>query len=229
MDVLIACEESQAVCVEMRKLGHSAFSCDIQPCSGGHPEWHIMGDVLPLINGRCEFQTMDGKTHKAEGRWELLIAHPPCTHLAASGARHFAKKAADGRQQQGIEFFMMFANADCERIAIENPIGIMSTRYRKPDQIIQPWQFAIEEEEKTEKSTCLWLKGLPKLKPLNVEKPEIPYKEWTDAKTGRIKRQTLWCYNTRCLGPKARAKAASRTFQGIAHAFAEQWAGRTEE
>lgn len=235
MRILVACEESQAVTTELRKLGHEAYSCDIIECSGGHPEWHIMQDVLPLLNGNCTFMTQDiadgmesiMPNHWIRGQWDMIIAFPPCTHLANSGARHFEKKRADGRQQQGIDFFMKIANADCDRIAIENPVGIMSTKWRKPDQIIQPWQFALSEEEKTEKSTCLWLKGLPTLKSLCVEKPEIPYKEWFDEKAGRMKRQTLWCYNTRCLGPKMRAMAASKTFPGIAKAMAEQWAGES--
>lgn len=225
MRVLVACEESQAVCKEFRRLGHEAYSCDIIECSGGHPEWHIMHDVLPLLDGRCEFRTEDGTNHRVGGKWGMIIAFPPCTHLANSGARHFEKKRADGRQQQGADFFMNIANADCDRIAIENPVGVMSTKWRKPDQIIQPWQFALSDEEKTEKSTCLWLKGLPTLKPLCAEKPAIPYKEWFDEKAGRMKRQTLWYYNTRCLGPKMRAKAASKTFLGIAKAMAEQWGG----
>lgn len=113
MRVLIACEESQEVTIEMRRLGHEAYSCDIQDCSGGHPEWHIKGDALELINGNCRFKTMDGEWHEIDGQWDMLIAHPPCTHLAASGARHFAKKRADGRQQEAIKFFMAFINADC--------------------------------------------------------------------------------------------------------------------
>lgn len=210
MKILVACEESQAVTKELRRLGHEAYSCDIIPCSGGHPEWHLQQDVIPLL----------------KEKWDMIIAFPPCTHLAVSGARHFEKKRADGRQQQAIDFFMTIASADCPRIAIENPIGIMSSKWRKPDQIIQPWQFALSDEEKTEKSTCLWLKGLPPLKAVYNEKPEIPYKEWYDEKAGRVKRQTLWYYNTRCLGPKERAKAASKTFPGIAKAMAEQWAGQ---
>lgn len=138
MRVLIACEESQVVCIEFRKLGHEAYSCDILDCSGGHPEWHIKGDVLNYLTG-----------------WDMIIAFPPCTHLAVSGSRHFAKKIADGRQQEGITFFMQIAKAPCEIIAIENPIGIMSTLFRKPDQIIHPYQFGDPEK----KSTCLWLKG----------------------------------------------------------------------
>lgn len=231
MNVLIACEESQAVCIEMRRLGHNAFSCDVQECSGGHPEWHIMGDVLPLINGRCEFKTMDGKTHRIEGRWDLLIAHPPCRFLTLTGNRwynveRYGQKAIDRLQERekAIAFFMAFANADCLRIAIENPIGIMSSRYRKADQIVQPWQFALTEEENTEKATCLWLKGVSPLSPLNKEKPEISYHEWTTP-DGKKKRQTTWYYQTRCLPHSLRAIAASKTFPGIARAFAEQWAG----
>lgn len=220
MRVLVACEESQAVCKEFRKLGHEAYSCDIIECSGGHPEWHIQGDALLALRGG-QMTTMDGQTHDV-GKWDMIIAFPPCTHLANSGARHFAKKRADGRQQQGIDFFMNIANANCDRIAIENPVGIMSSIFRKPDQIIQPWQFALTDEENTEKATCLWLKGLPLLKPVHTEKPEIQYKEWFDEKAGRTKRQTLWYYNTRCLGPKERAKVASKTFPGIAKAMT-QW------
>ena len=152
MRILVACEESQAVTIEMRRLGHEAYSCDIQPCSGGHPEWHIQGDALELI----------------KLKWDMIIAHPPCTYLTVTGNRWFnverygerAMKRFEERDK-AIEFFIAFANADCPRIAIENPIGIMSNRFRRPDQIIQPWQFALSEEEKTEKSTCLWLKGLP--------------------------------------------------------------------
>lgn len=130
MRVLVACEESQEVCKAFRALGHEAYSCDIEPCSGGHPEWHIQGDVLPLL----------------KEKWDLIIAHPPCTHLAVSGARWFAEKRADGRQQAAIDFFMQFVNADCEHIAVENPVSIMSTQYRKPDQIIQPWMFGHPEK-----------------------------------------------------------------------------------
>jgi len=202
--ILIACEESQTVCKEFRNLGHEAYSCDIVDCSGGYPDWHIKGDVVPLL----------------KQKWDMIIAFPPCTHLCVSGARHFAKKIADGRQQQGIDFFMLFANADCERIAIENSIGIISNKWRKPDQIIQPWQFG----DKFQKSTCLWLKGLPKLTPTKiVEKGE--FKEWTDPKTGKIKKQPLWFFEalTNSKTPSERAKLRSKTFPGIAKAMAEQW------
>ena len=203
MRILVACEESQAVTKELRKLGHEAYSCDILSCSGGHPEWHLQQDVIPLL----------------KEKWDMIIAFPPCTHLAVSGARHFEQKIKDGRQQQGIDFFMQFANADCPRIAIENPIGIMSTKYRKPDQIIQPWMFG----DKYTKSTCLWLKGLPKLKPTNiVEHGE--YFEWIDKK-GRKKRQPKWFYEAlkKAKTSEERSIIRSKTFPGIAEAMATQW------
>ena len=224
MKILVACEESQAVTKELRRLGHEAYSCDIIDQSGGYPEWHIMQDVLPLLNGRCEFTTTDGVNHAVDGKWDMVIAFPPCTHLAVSGAAHFAKKRADGRQQHGIDFFMEFANADVPRTAIENPIGIMSSVWRKPDQIIQPWWFG----DNVGKSTCLWLKGLPILSPEVKERPPIEYHTWT-TKTGKQKRQELWFYQTRCLPHKDRGRAASKTFPGIARAMAEQWAGPAPE
>lgn len=237
LKILVACEESQAVTIELRRLGHEAYSCDIVPCSGGHPEWHIMQDVLPLLNGHCTFSTMDGGgIHKLTSRWDAIIAFPPCTHLAVSGAKHFDKKRLDGRQRAAIEFFCQFLVADCDHIAIENPVGIISGDYipkhfpdlaekyglpRKPSQIIQPWQFALADDELTEKTTCLWLKGLPLLTPIRTEKPELTYWEKVDPVTGKHRRQTLWYYNTRCLTGEARARAASKTFPGIARAMAE--------
>lgn len=182
MDVLIACEESQRVCAAFREKGHDAFSCDIQECSGGHPEWHIQGDVLPLLDGRCEFKTADGTRHSISDRWDLIIAHPPCTHLSSSGQWAYKKGKDINLKYEAIEFFMKFANADCKYIAIENPIGVMSTEYRKPNQIIQPWQFG----HKAQKSTCLWLKGLPLLTPTNiVDKGE--FVEWIDKKPAKRK------------------------------------------
>jgi len=157
------------------------------PCSGGHPEWHLQGDVLCFLTG---------------GDWDLVIAFPPCTHLAVSGARHFEQKRADGRQQEAIEFFMMFTKLEC-KWAIENPIGIMSTHYRKPDQIIQPWQFGHGET----KATCLWLNGLPKLEPTNIVE-------------GR--EQRIW----KMAPSPDRAKERSKTFAGIAQAMANQWSER---
>ena len=223
MKILIACEESQAVCKELRRLGHEAFSCDIIPCSGGHPEWHIMQDVLPLLNGSCEFQTVDGTGHTVSGKWDMIIAFPPCTHLSSSGQWAYAKGFKDIRLREGaVEFFMAFANADCSRIVIENPVGIMSTRWRKPDQIIHPWQFG----HKAEKQTCLWLKGVQPLIPQIIKKPELDYFEWVDSKTGKPKRMQRWMYDIRCISDrKKRAAIASKTFPGIAKAMAEQWAG----
>lgn len=232
MKVLVACEESQAVTIELRKLGHEVYSCDLVECSGGHPEWHIQGDVLPLLNGNCVFKTMDGIEHIIEGKWDMIIAHPPCTYLTVTGNRWFDVVRYGYKAQNrwndrciAISFFLQIAYADCDRIAIENPIGCMSTYFRKPDQIIHPWQFAITDDDKTMKATCLWLKGLPTLKPRHSEKPEIEYFEWFDEKAGRTKKQSLWYYNTRRLPPAERAKAASKTFPGIARAMAEQLGG----
>ena len=207
MNVLIACEESQRVCIAFREKGHNAFSCDILPCSGGHPEWHICGDVLPLLNGNCNFYTMDDEFHIIDGKWDLIIAHPPCTHLAVSGARRFKEgKKPLWLQDEAAEFFMKFVNADCERIAVENPVCIMSTRYRKPDQIINPWQFGHPEQKKT----CLWLKGLPLL-----HETENVYDYMM---TLPLKQRTrIWQLGSN------HAKERSKTFSGIAKAMATQW------
>ena len=222
MNVLVACEESQRVCMAFRERGHEAYSCDIQECSGGHPEWHIKGDVLPIINGYKTptdiFITQDGFAHYVPKKWDLIIAHPPCTDLAVSGARHFARKQADGTQQKSIAFFMEFVKADCEKVAIENPICIMSTHYRKPDQIIQPYQFG----HHARKSTCLWLKGLPNLIPTNIVDPgEIDKNgfsrgaslDYAIDENGKI---LAW-------NDPRTAKLRSKTFPGIAKAMAEQW------
>lgn len=207
MRVLVACEESQAVTIELRRLGHEAYSCDIQDCSGGHPEWHIKGDALELL----------------KMKWDMLIAFPPCTHLAVSGARHFAKKQADGRQQEAIDFFMRFVNADCPRIAVENPIGIMSSKYRKPNQIIQPYMFG----DHARKTTCLWTKGLPPLVATDVVDPgEIckgGFSKGASADCARDENGKIIAWND----PRT-AKIRSKTFPGIARAMAEQWAGPAE-
>lgn len=197
MKILVACEESQAVCIELRNRGHESFSCDVLPCSGGHPEWHIQDDVLK---------------HLAEG-WDMMIAFPPCTHLAVSGAKWFEQKRKDGRQQEGIDFFMAMINAPIERIAVENPIGIMSTLYRKPDQIIQPFQFG----NNSRKSTCLWLKNLPKLKPTEIVVPDIYV-----CKNGKTFSRD---YMDSLSAGKNRGHLRSKTYDGIAKAMAEQWAG----
>ena len=214
MNVLIACEESQIVCTAFRERGHNAFSCDLQECSGGHPEWHIMGDCVPFLNGNCAFTTMDGKSHKQVGNWDLIIAHPPCTDLAVSGAKHFERKRADGSQQKSIDFFMLFTNINCDKVAIENPIGIMSTIYRKPDQIIQPYFFG----DPHRKSTCLWLKGLPPLKHTNVVEPQL--NTYTCKSGKKVTFDVLYCKGTHGI---PRAKLRSKTFPGIALAMADQW------
>jgi hypothetical protein len=200
MRVLLACEESQAVCIEFRKLGIEAFSCDIEDCSGGYPEWHIKDDVLNVI----------------KQNWDLMIAFPPCTHLAVSGAKHFEQKIKDGRQQQGIDFFMQIVNAPINKIAIENPIGIMSNIYRKPDQIIQPYYFGDEAQ----KTTCLWLKNMPKL--YHNEKPNLFDDKITHVGKGEFltfssgKRMPKWYSN-------GDGNKRSKTFKGIAKAMATQW------
>lgn len=209
MKILTACEESQRVCIELRKLGHESYSCDLEKCSGGHPEWHICQDVTSLLNGYADFNTLDGKYHTINTNWDMIIAFPPCTNLAVSGARHFKRKQADGTQQKSIDFFMLIANCDCKKIAIENPVGIMSTKWRKPDQIIHPWQFG----DPFEKKTCLWLKGLKPLKPTNIV--NIPERQI--AKSGRA--YPAWMSK----GGKERQKNRSKTFIGIAKAMAEQW------
>ncbi|HKM00747.1 MAG TPA: hypothetical protein VJ083_01700 [Sedimentibacter sp.] len=213
MRILVACEESQAVTIELRKLAHEAYSCDIEECSGGHDEWHICEDVLPLLNGFCKFKTTDGVEHEVNSKWDMIISFPPCTHLAVSGARHFAEKIKDGRQQEGIDFFMKFANADCDRIAIENPVGIMSSKWIKPNQIINPWQFG----DSFNKKTCLWIKGMPNLEPTDiVEKEEV-----VTFKSG--KKMSRMFNDSFKLPAHERAKLRSKTFPGIAKAMAEQW------
>ena len=220
MKVLVACEESQAVTKEFRRLGHEAYSCDIIECSGGHPEWHIMGDVLPLLNGNCEFNTSDGKIHTVDGKWDMIIASPPCTYLTVTGNRWFnieryGEKAIQRYKDRkcGIYLFMSIANADCEKIAIENPVGIMSTEWRKPDQIINPWQFG----NPFEKKTCLWLKGVSDLIPTDIV--EIPKRQ--QFKSGKT--MPSWYAELWKLPKEERAKLRSKTFPGIAKAMAEQW------
>lgn len=192
MAVLIACEESQVVTCAFRQKGIEAFSCDILPTSGHHPEWHFQDDVRTLLRKK----------------WDAVIAFPPCTDLAVSGARYFSQKIADGRQQKSIEFFMLFANANCEKVCIENPVGIMSTVWRKPDQILQPWQFGHPES----KSTCFWLKGLPKL----VETDNV--KAIFDTLPKKQQQRIYYLPAS-----PERSKIRSKTYPGIAEAMAEQW------
>lgn len=228
MKVLVACEESQTVCKAFREKGHKAYSCDIIECSGGHPEWHIQQDVLPLLNGDCEFNTLDGQAHTIIGKWDMIIAFPPCTHLAVSGARHFEKKRADGRQREGIEFFAQFLNADCEKVIIENPVGIISGEYVvehfpdlaekynlpiKPTQTIQPYEYG----EPVRKKTCLWIKGVKPLEPTKIVEPElVSYIKKDGRKTTFSK--------TYCIGTDSHtSQHRSKTFEGVAKAMAEQW------
>lgn len=217
MKVLVACEESQEVCKAFREKGHEAYSCDIQKCSGGHPEWHINYSCSQIMWGGCEFITQDGTRHEIEGVWDLIIAHPPCTYLTVSGNAWFnmdkyctKAKARWIDRVDGIRFFMDFVVCNADKVAIENPIGVMSNVYRKPDQIIQPFEYG----HPYTKQTCLWLKNLPPLKATNVlEKPEEGWVNQSftpDGRYGGFKK-----FN----GSKERSK----TFPGIAKAMAEQW------
>lgn len=205
IDILVGCEESQAVTKAFRKLGLNAWSCDLLESSGDLPQYHIQKDVFEVIREHPEIK--------------MGIFFPPCTDLAVSGARHFERKIADGSQQRSIDFFMSVANIDIDRIAIENPIGIMSSKYRKPDQIIQPWMFG----DKAQKSTCLWLKNLPGLTPTNiVDKGE--FFEFV-SKKGEKKRMPMWYYKAlqEAKTPEQRRTLRSKTFQGIADTMAIQW------
>lgn len=218
MKVLVACEESQAVCKAFREKGHEAYSCDIVTCSGGHPEWHIMQDVVPLLNGRCSFKTMDGIKHSIYGKWDLIIAHPPCTYLSNAGARwlYAGGELNEERYRKGLDgknFFMAMINADCQRIAVENPIP--SSIYDLPQytQIIQPYQFG----EPWSKKTCLWLKGLEPLHPTNIVEDYKPY-----CSSGSYSKT----HDQKYKGASRKggsAKSRSKTFHGIANAMAEQW------
>lgn len=230
-NVLVACEESQRVCIEFRKLGVNAYSCDLLPCSGGHLEWHFQHDVLEIIKNKGGI-TQAGNTVKIIGDWDLMVAHPPCTFLAVSGAKwyydpadkelpleqrrphpHFPNRAQD--REEGAAFFMALANANIKRIAIENPVGIMNTRFRKPDQIVQPWQFG----DSASKKTCLWLKNLPKLKETDIVDPG----EYIEFGSG--KRLAKWYSDglTKTKTSEERRTWRSKTFPGFARAIAEQW------
>ena len=211
MKILIACEESDEVRGRFEKLGFDAWSCDIQPNRNPNAK-HYQCNIFDIINDN----------------WDAMIAFPPCTHLAVSGAAWFEQKRKDGRQQEGIDFFMAMVNAPIKHIAIENPIGIMSKIYKAPTQIIQPYYFG----DKAQKSTCLWLKNLPKL--YHNSTPNLfdnivthttkgEFFEWIDSKTGKKKRQPLWFKEARNLESHERSKIRSKTFPGIAEAMAEQW------
>lgn len=216
--ILIACEESQAVTIEFRKLGFEAYSCDLLPCSGNHPEWHIQQDVTDFINGGI-FKTQGGVSYWVK-KWDAVIAFPPCTYLTVTGNRWFnidrygesaIKRHTD--RKYAIGFFKLFTDADCENIAIENPVGIMSSEWRKPNQIIQPYMFG----DAAEKKTCLWLKGLPLLIPTNIVEP--PARKQFDSG----KSMPEWYADAWKLPKEERSKLRSKTFPGIARAMAEQW------
>ena len=197
MKVLVACEESQRVCTAFREKGHEAYSCDIVKCSGEHPEWHIQGDVLAVLNGRCSFKTADGTTHNIDGKWDLIIAHPPCTYLSkASGIDIRKDELRRAHGLVAVEFFLKCLDAKCDRVAVENPTPLKYWNLPKPTQVIQPYEFGANYQ----KRTLLWLRGLPPLLPTL----------WA---TGR----KSWVYSSR------KAKKRSKTFPGIAKAMAEQW------
>ena len=231
MNVLVACEESQEVCKAFRARGHRAFSCDIQACGGGHPEWHIQGDCLEVLNPRHQFipgddwygfkfRTSDGVLHCIDGRWDLLIAHPPCTYLSNAAARwlYAGGKLNQDRYQKGLEgkaFFLKFLNVDCQRIAIENPIP--SSVYELPPytQIIQPYEYG----EPWSKKTCLWLKGLSPLQPTDIVSDHKPF---CSSGSYSITHNPKYKGASRKGGSQ---KSRSKTFPGIAKAMAEQWGG----
>lgn len=216
--VLVACEESQRVCIAFRELGHEAYSCDIEPCSGGHPEWHIQDDVLKHL----------------DEDWDLIIAHPPCTHLSVSGARHFEKKRVDGRQREAIEFFCKILNANVDKFCVENPVNIISGEYIKqyfpdlcekyglpikPTQVIQPYEFG----NPSRKTTCLWLKGLPKLTPTNIVEPNLISYVCKDGRKVTFSKD--YCQGV----SQNRGGKRSKTYEGVAKAMAEQWGGLLNE
>lgn len=215
MKVLVACEESQTVCKAFRKRGHEAYSCDIIECSGGHNEWHIMQDVIPLLNGNCEFETVDGTKHKIDGKWDLIIAHPPCTYLSNAGARFLYPKGVlnEDRLNLGLtakEFFMKLYNADCDKICVENPIPSRVFGLPKYSQTVQPY----EHGHPFKKKTCFWLKNLPLLQPTDIVD---------------VRESTKIAGNWFNKGGKDRQKNRAKTFEGIAEAMAEQWSDHPTE
>lgn len=242
MNILIACEESQRVCMAFREKGHNAFSCDIIPCSGGHPEWHIQGDVLQVLNAQLysslgfdeysdewygvTFETLDGTTHFIDGGWDMIIAHPPCTYLTVTGNRWFDVSKYGEKAIQRMEertkasvFFMEIWGANCNKVVIENPIGYMSTYFRKPDQIIHPYYFSESENDVNceRKATCLWMRGV---KPLEYE---IKYQPRIVKYKNGKGTDSPWHINTMGLPKEERSRLRSQTFPGIAKAMAEQW------
>ena len=225
MRLLVCCEESQRVCMAFRERGWEAYSCDIEPCSGGHPECHIQQDVLPLINGDCEFDTVDGEHHIIRGEWDLIIAHPPCTYMSNAGAcRMYPKKGIIdenrfAKAMQAKEFFMRFYNADCARICIENPVPLKIVGLPEKTQVIQPYEYGHPYTKKT----YLWLKGLPELKPTKIVEERHPYicgnsEIWKKQAADGV----VW-------GKEKSAKHRSKTFEGVARAMAEQWGSFIEK
>lgn len=222
MKILVACEESQAVCRAFREKGHEAYSCDIMDCSGGRPDWHIKADVIPLLDGSCSFETADGTMHSVDGRWDMLIAFPPCTYLSNAGAARLYKRVNNKsycdveRLNKGLdakEFFMRFFNAKCERIAVENPIPSGVFRLPPYTQVIQPYEYGHPYSKKT----CLWLRGgLEKLKPTDIVKPICSWVSGGSKDKHGNKRKNC---GTTIRDPEERAK----TFIGVAAAMAEQW------
>lgn len=215
MKILVACEESQAVTIELRRLGHEAYSCDIIPCSGGHPEWHIQQDVLPLLNGNYTFKTCDGAVHTIDGRWDMIIAFPPCTKTTNAGAKHLWRghvlnvpRYFDGLC--GKALFEAIRHANCDKIAVENPTPSAIFEYPEPSQSIQPYEFG----HPWSKKTLLWLNGLPPLIPTDIVKPEVNCHE-----------AGTWFMR----GGKERQKNRSKLCHGFAVAMAEQWAGKIKE
>lgn len=223
MRILVACEESQVVCKAFREKGHLAFSCDVIDCSGGHPEWHIKQDVLPLLNGRCEFTTLDGTRHKVEGKWDLIIAHPPCTYFSNATMVNLGRKDKPHifneewkskffeKRKKAYDFVVKIWEADCDKIAIENVVGYLSTHFKKPTQYIEPYFFG----EPWKKKTCLWLKGLQPLKPTNIVEPKGKWvRHHLKTKNDLNGYENSGVYS---------AKERSRTFDGVGFAMAEQW------
>ena len=219
MNVLVACEESQVVCKAFRARGHNAFSCDIIECSGGHPEWHIQGDVLPLVNGRCTFKTMDGAEHTIGGKWDMIIAFVPCTKTSNAGARHLYKGGVLNipRYYEGLcgkALFLAVWAADCDKVVIENPTPSKVFEYPKPTQAIQPWHFG----HPFTKKTLLWERGVQPLMPTNIV---TPTRTWcpSGSYSGKHGEEHRGMFTT------DRAKNRSKTFDGVGEAMAEQWGG----
>ena len=217
MKVLVACEESQRVCIAFREYGDEAYSCDVEPCSGGHPEWHIQADVIPLLNGCCKFLTCDGTTHYIKSSWDLIIAHPPCTYLSNAGARHLWKGHVLNyeRYLKGLlakEFFMNIYNANCKHIAIENPVPSRIYQLPEKSQVIQPYYFGHPYTKRTQ----LWLKDLPLLMPTKIVEPVAT---WCPSGSYSCEQSKQY----RGMFTTDRAKNRAKTFSGVAYAMAEQW------